>query len=119
MTIKTTILINELRQGAALQPQHVLTNWAESIERLHLGFDQLNACVTKLIAESNTRVYTGLCPITQLFQLLKDMNRQLTQLLERADDLPNLTSLSAHTVLINALATRAAVVIQLFNWSAS
>lgn len=119
MTIKTTILINELRQGAALQPQHVLTNWAESIERLQLGFDQLNACVTKLIAESQANAYTGLCPIAQLFQLLKDMNRQLTQLLERTDDLPNLTSLSAHTVLINALATRAAVVIQLFNWSAS
>ncbi len=119
MTIKTTILINELRQGAALQPQHVLANWAESVERLHVGFNQLNACATKLIAESQTNAYTGLCPISQLFQLLKDMNRQLAQLLERADDLPNLANLSAHTVLINALATRAAVVIQHFNWSAS
>lgn len=119
MTIKTTILINELRQEAELQPQHVLTNWAESIERLHLGFEQLNACVTKLIDERQANAYTGLCPVSQLFQVLKDMNHQLTQLIERADDMPDLTSLSAHTVLINALVTRAAVVIQLFNWSAS
>ncbi len=119
MTIKTTILINELRQGAELQPQHVLTNWAESIERLHLEFDRLNACAMKLITERPAKAYTGLCPVFQIFQLLKDMNWQLTQLLERADDLPNLTDLSAHTVLINALTTRAAIVIQLVNWPAS
>lgn len=119
MTIKASILINELRLESDLQPQRIMTNWVESVDRFHMALDQLTMNATKLLAANYSINYLGQCPVSQLFRLLTEMNRELVHLVGRTGHLPNLTNLSAHTVLLNALTTRAVVVIQLLNWSAS
>ncbi len=117
--MKTFMYSNAMIEAANEHPQRIMNNWIQSVDEFYRAFDQLATHAARFVANSTAGGYMGQCPKGQVFQLLATMKRELARLLDDMDQSSGLANLAAHTTLIRALVSQAAITIQLINWSAS